>query len=110
LPTSPRIPFRFQERHHSFELVVDGSRRLFLLVSKKSGELEQVITLDLMQVELAAGLGEIVQGCCVGGKGHEFVYFLSTPAVVSLAIRLMLGQIASHRASHHPKCLYMFII
>jgi len=39
-----------------FELVINESQRLVLLIAKKSGELEQVVSLDLMQVKLAAGV------------------------------------------------------
>jgi hypothetical protein len=56
-----------------FELVIHGSRRLVLLVAKKSGELEQVVSLDLMQVKLAAGFSEIVEGSRIGGKGLWFL-------------------------------------
>lgn len=68
-----------QKRHHGFELVVDGSRRLFLLIAEKAREFQSVMALDLVHVELAAGLGKVVQRGSVRSQGlrlfREFCLF-----------------------------------
>jgi hypothetical protein len=69
----------FQEPHDGLELVVDRSRRLLLLIPKKSREFEQVIPLDLVEIELAAGFSEVVEGGRIRSQGfgllREFGFF-----------------------------------
>src|SRR5215471_19439259 len=54
-------PVCLEKRHPSLELVVDGAGRLLLLITEKANEFEHIVSLDLMQVELAAGLSEVVK-------------------------------------------------
>jgi len=64
---------------YGLELVVDRSRRLLLLIPKKSREFEQVIPLDLVEIELAAGFSEVVEGGRIRSQGfgllREFGFF-----------------------------------
>jgi hypothetical protein len=61
-------PVRLQKRHDVLEFVVDGARGLFLFVTEKCGELEQVFAVNLFEVELWAGLSEVSESSCVCGQ------------------------------------------
>ena len=57
-------PVRLQKSHHILEFVVDGARCLFLFVTEKCRELEQVFAVDVFEVELWAGLGSNQEQSC----------------------------------------------
>src|SRR5208337_3660489 len=58
----PTNPMRLQECHYILKLVVHAAWCLFLLVTQERGELQQVLSVDLVEVELVAGLHEVGKG------------------------------------------------
>jgi hypothetical protein len=50
---------------------------LFLFLTKERRELQQVMAIDLVQVDLPAGFGEIVQSGGVSGQGLWLLWELS---------------------------------
>jgi len=57
---------RLEEGHNIRELVPTGAGVQLLLIAQESSKLQEITSLEIFQVELRTGLGEVAEGgnCC----------------------------------------------
>ena len=71
LPDQSRKTIRLEERPHGFKLVVERSCRLLLFFTEESGEVQEMMSVDFVNVELVTGLSGVFERRRIGPRGSS---------------------------------------